>query len=208
MSDIACQGEWYEYQADQPFNHIVTYDELHLRTVALVVEDGKVIDKDRQWSLPCPWDAGHCHAEGLAYLWNVTELDYCPVAVVKEFLGHRLHANVSHSGDSIDSHQAEAIVSAKVEEKIRIRPTGPVSQCGRVVTATNIEDMFLFPILEKDEKGRVLNDNRKHVFTRKIHPSEVDLRKYIANRDEYLYYDITFQAEQEFDTILHQDCLR
>ena len=98
VTDIACQGEWYEYQAGQPLNHIVTfYDELHLRTVTLVAEDDKVIDKDRQWSLPCPWDAGHCHAEGLTYLWNVTEPDYCPVAVVKEFLGHRLHANVSQS---------------------------------------------------------------------------------------------------------------
>ena len=92
-------------------------------------------------------------------------------------------------------------------EKIRIRPTGPLSQCGRVVTATNIEDMFLFPILEMDERGRVLADNRGQVFKRKIHPSEVDLRKYIANRDEYLYFDIASQAERELDTILHQDCL-
>ena len=184
------------------------YDELHLQTVTLVVEDDKVIDKDRQLSLPCPWNDGHCHAEGLTYLWNVTGPEYCPVAVVKEFLGHRLHANVSHSGDSSDSHLAEAIVSAEVEEKIRIQPTGPVSQCGRVVTSTNIEDMFLFPILETDDKGRVLTDNRDQVFERRIHPGEVDLRKYIANRDEYLYYDITSQAEREFDTILHQDCLR
>ena len=51
-------------------------------------------------------------------------------------------------------------------------------------------------------------DNRDQVFTRDVHTSEVDLRKYIANRDEYLYYDITSQAEKEFDTIIHQDCLR
>ena len=30
---------------------------------------------------------------------------------------------------------------------------------------------------------------------------------YIANREEYLYFDITSQAEKEFDAILHQDCL-
>ena len=209
VTDIACQGEWYEYQPDQPQNHIVAfYDELHLRTVTLVIEDDQVIDKDRQLSLPCLWNDGHCHAEGLTYLWNVTGPEYCPVAVVKEFLGHRLHANVSHSGDSSHSHHAEAIVSTEVEEKIRIQPTGPVSQCGRVVTSTNIEDMFLFPILETDDNGRVLTDNRDQVFERRIHPGEVDLRKYIANWDEYLYYDITSQAEREFDTILHQDCLR
>ena len=68
--------------------------------------------------------------------------------------------------------------------------------------------MFLFPVLETDDKGRMLTDNREQVFTRKIHPSEVDIRKYITNRDEYLYYDITSQAEQKFDTILHEDCLR
>ena len=209
VTDIACQGEWYEYQPDKPQNHIVAfYDELHLQTVTLVVEEEKVIDKGRQLSLPCPWNDGHCHAEGLTYLWNVTGPEYCPVAVVKEFLGHRLHANVSQSGDSYDSHHAEAIVSAEAEEKIRIQPTGPVSQCGRVVTSTNIEDMFLFPILETDDKGRVLTDNRDQIFERRIHPGEVDLRKYIANRDEYLYYDITSQAEREFDAILHHDCLR
>ena len=170
----------------------------------MVVEDGKVIDKDRQWSLPCPWDAGHRNAEGLTYLWNVTEPDYCPVTVVKEFLGHRLHANVSNTGDSLDSHQAEAIVSAEVEEMIQIRPAGPLSQFGRVVTATNIEDMFLLPILETDAKGRVLADNRGQVFTRKIHPNEVDLQKYIANRDEYLYYDITSQGCVDSSVVEHQ----
>ena len=76
------------------------------------------------------------------------------------------------------------------------------------MTATNVKDMFLFPIMETDDQGNVLLDNRDRVFTRGIHPSEVDLPKYIANRDEYLYHDITSQAEREFDTILHQDCLR
>ena len=96
VSETACQGEWLEYEANHPLNHMVTYyDELHLRTVNMVVEDGKVVDKDRQWSLPCPWKAGQCHAEGHTYIWNITGPDYCPVAVVKEFLGHRLHQNVS-----------------------------------------------------------------------------------------------------------------
>ena len=44
--------------------------------------------------------------------------------------------------------EAEAIFSSEVGEKIRIRPMGPISQCGRVVMATNIEDMFLFPMTE------------------------------------------------------------
>ena len=68
--------------------------------------------------------------------------------------------------------------------------------------------MYLFPLTEVDNQGDLLVDNRDHAFTRPIHPSEVDLRKYIANRDEYLYFDITSQAEKEFDAILHQDCLR
>ena len=145
--------------------------------------------------------------EGCTYIYNATESEYCPVAVVKEFLGHRLHANIFGHDGSLDSLQAEAIVSSEAGEKVRIRPTGLLSQCGRVVTATNIEDMFLLPILETDERGRVLTDNRGQVFTRKIHPSAVDLHKYIANRDECLYFDITSQAEREFDAILHQHCL-
>ena len=62
--------------------------------------------------------------------------------------------------------------------------------------------------MESDDQGNIVLDNRDRVFTRAIHPSEVDLHKYIANRDEYLYHDITSQAEREFDTILHQHCLR
>ena len=129
--------------------------------------------------------------------------------MVKEFLGHWLYANLSDPNAPEGWRVAEAIVSTEVGEKIRIRPLGPVSQCGRVVTATNVDDMFLFPVLETNETGRhVIMDNRDRMFTRAIHPSEVDLRKYIANGDEYLYFDITSQAEKEFDTILHQDCLR
>ena len=94
----------------------------------MVVEDEEVIDKDRQWSLLCPWEAGQCDAEGHTYIWNVTEPDYCPVAVVKESLRHRLHANISNPDRPLDSHQAEAIVSSEVSEKIQIRPTGPLSQ--------------------------------------------------------------------------------
>ena len=75
------------------------------------------------------------------------------------------------------------------------------------MAATNVDDMFLFPIMETNEQGDIIVDNRDRVFTRTIHPSDVDLRKYIANHDEYLYFDITSQAEKEFDTILHQDCL-
>ena len=85
---------------------------------------------------------------------------------------------------------------------------GPISQCGQVLTATNIEDMFLFPITETNKQGNIVVYNQDRVFTCTIHPSEVDLRKYIANCDEYLCSDITSQAEKEFDTILHQDCLR
>ena len=45
--ETACHGEWLEYEAYHPLNHMVTYyDELHLCTVNMVVEDGKVVDKD------------------------------------------------------------------------------------------------------------------------------------------------------------------
>ena len=142
------------------------------------------------------------------YIWSTMESSYCQVALIKEFLGHRLHANVSDPDAPQDQHQAKAIISTEGGKKIHIRPMGLTSQCGRMVTATNIEDMFLFPVMETDKRDDVLIDNRDRVFNRATHPSEVDLRKYMANRDEYLYYNIASQAEKEFDTILHQDCLR
>ena len=209
VSEIACHGEWIEYEEGQPLNHMVAYyDQVFLQTVKLVVEGEEVVDQRNQWMLPCMWSEGQCYTEGQTYIWDTTEVDYCQVALLKEFLGQRLHANVSEPDAPLDQQPAEAIFSSENGEKIRIRPLGPISQCGRVVTATNIEDMFLFPLMETDEHGKILLDNRDRAFTREIHPSEVDLRKYIANHDEYLYYDITTQAEREFDTILHQDCLR
>ena len=127
VSETACQGEWVEYEEGHPLNHMVAYyDEVHLRTVDMVVESGKIIDKEHQWSLPCPWEAGQCHAEGRTYIWNITEPDYCQV---------RLYANISNPDVPQSPHQAEAIVSSEAGEKIWIRPAGPLSQCGRVVTA-------------------------------------------------------------------------
>ena len=61
---------------------------------------------------------------------------------------------------------------------------------------TKIEDMFLFPISAANHRGELVVDNRDRVFNRLIHPSEVDLRKYIANWDVYLYFDVTSQAEK------------
>ena len=121
-SETTCQGEWVEYEKDQPLNHMVAYyDELHLQTVNMVVEDGVVVDQSRQLSLPCPWDnAGQCIAEGKKYIWNLMEPNYCQVAVVKEFLGHRLHANHSDPDTSHGQRPAKAIVSSEVGEKIRI----------------------------------------------------------------------------------------
>ena len=209
VSETACQGEWEEYDQGHPLNHMVAYYDLFmLQTVTLVVEGDEVVDQRNQWTLPYKWVDGQCHAEGRTYIWNTTGSGYCQVALVREFLGHRLHTNVSEPGFLQDPQKAEAVVSAEGNEKIRLQPLGPSSQCRRVVKVTNVEDMFLFPIMESDEQGNIVLDNRDMVFTREIHPSEVDLRKYIANPDEYLYHDITSQAEREFDTILHQDCLR
>ena len=209
LSETACQGEWFEYVKGQPFYHMVAYyDELHLQTTPLIVKDGTVVDQHRQLMLLCSWETGRCIAESKTYVWNLTESDYCQVAVVKEFLGQRLYANLSDPATPEGQRVAEAIISTEAGEKIWIRPLDSVSQSGRVVMATNVDEMFLFPILETNEQGDAVVDNRDQVFTRTIHPSEVDLCRYIANRDEYLYFDITSQAEKEFDTILHQDCLR
>ena len=74
--ETACQGEWFEYVKDQPLNHMVTYyDELHLQTTSLMIEDGTVVDQNRQLLLPCLWEAGRCIAEGKTYIWNLTEPD-------------------------------------------------------------------------------------------------------------------------------------
>ena len=96
VSETACQGNWFEYEKDRPLSHMIEYyDEVRLQSVNLVMEEGVVIDQDLQQTLPCPWESGQCQAEGRAYLWNLTQPDYCPVAVVREFQGHRLYANLS-----------------------------------------------------------------------------------------------------------------
>ena len=90
--ETACQGKLYEYKANEPLYHVVAfYDEVLVRTVQLYLEKDEVVDQDHQWTLPCSWAAGQCQANGLAYVWNTTKPDYCPVFLVKEFLGERLH---------------------------------------------------------------------------------------------------------------------
>ena len=128
VSETACQGEWVEYDKGHPLNHIVAYyDRVLLQTVNLVVEGEEVVDQRNQWTLPCQWKEGQCHAEGLTYVWNTTDVDYCQVALLKEFLGQRLHANVSDPDAPLDQQPAEAIVSSEGDENIRIRPLGPTS---------------------------------------------------------------------------------
>ena len=163
---------------------VAYYDEVRLQSVNLVMEDGVVVDQDLQRTLPCPWENGQCQAEGRAYLWNLTKPDYCPVAVVREFQGHRLYANLSDPNTAHGQRQGEAVISSGTDEKIRIWPLVSSSQCGRVVVATNVDEMYLFPLTEVNKQGDIIVDNREQAYTRHIHPSEVDLRKYIANRDE------------------------
>ena len=56
---MACQGEWLEYEKDHPLNHMVAYyDEIHLRTVSMVVEGTEIVDQHHQWTLPCPYEDG------------------------------------------------------------------------------------------------------------------------------------------------------
>ena len=147
------------------------------QAVPMFIKDGEVVDGSSQWSLPCPWEAGQGYAEGRTYVWNIRESNYSQITLVREFLGYQLHANISDTDAPQDQHQAEAVISAEVGEKIRARPTGLTSQCGRVLTATNIEAMFLFPVMETDNQGDIVVDKCDRVFTRAIHPSEVDLHK-------------------------------
>ena len=107
-----------EYDKGHPLNHMVAYyDRIMLQTVTLVVEGDEVVDQQNQWTLSCKWIDGQCHAEGGTYIWNTTESQ---VALVREFLGHRLHANVSDPGFLQDPQRAEAVVSAEGNEKIRL----------------------------------------------------------------------------------------
>ena len=100
----------WSIKKNHPLNHTVAYyDEIHLRTVSMVVEDGVVIDQGHQWLLPCPWEAGQCQAKGRMYIWNLMEPDFCQVAVLKKFLGHRLQANISDPDAPQGQHQVEAI---------------------------------------------------------------------------------------------------
>ena len=206
---VGCNGEPIEVYKGFPMARVVSYsDKVLLKEVKLTVEGRDVIDQAKQTRLPCTWLNGGCRAEGTTYVWNITDPGYCHLAVVKKFTGRRLVANTSITLSPDDSLQVQAIVSTDGVEKIRLRDEGPSSQCHRVVIQTNLKDVYLYPLLETNQDGRVLQDNRDSLFERKIHPSEVDLEKYIANRDDFLYHDLTVQAEKEFDAILHQDCLR
>ena len=206
---VGCAGTTREPYKGYPMPRVTAYfDTVTIRNVSLYVEDGRIVDQERQRRLPCKWLDGYCRAEGISYLWSIEDPQYCDVALVKDFEGHRLLANASGEHDVHATRKVEAIVSLGNTEKIRLRDEGPSSQCGRVVIKTNLPGIFLYSLQETDHQGNVILDNRSSAFSRKIHPSEVELEKYIANRDEFLYHDITAQAEREFDALLHQECLR
>ena len=206
---VGCAGANREPYKGYPMPRVTAhFDTITIRNVSLYVEEERMVDRERQRRLPCKWLDGHCRAEGITYIWSIEDPQYCDVALVKDFRGHRLLANASDKRDIHTTRKVEAIVSLENTEKIRLRDEGPSSQCGRVVIRTNLPGIFLYSLQETDNQGNVLLDNRHSAFSRKIHPSEVELEKYIANRDDFLYHDITAQAEREFDALLHQECLR
>ena len=71
-----------------PMDRIVAHsDRVLLKQVRLTIEGEEIVDQERQTRLPCSWLDGRCRAEGITYLWNITDPQYCQLAVVKEFKG-------------------------------------------------------------------------------------------------------------------------
>ena len=85
---IGCYGETFKAYTGLPMPQITVYlDRVTLKTAKLYIKGGEVVDHDHQRRLPYTWVDGHCPEEGVTFLWNVTDPQYCPVAVVNEFLG-------------------------------------------------------------------------------------------------------------------------
>ena len=128
---VGCYGETFKPYTGFPMQHVTAYlDPVALRMTKINVEGEDVVDLDCQRRLPCHWNEGQCRAEGITYLWNVTDPQYCPVAVVKEFQGQQVEANASSSPDTRNVCEVQAIVSADGVEKIRVHNEGQASQCG------------------------------------------------------------------------------
>ena len=128
---VSCYGETLEPYTGFPMHRVTAYlDPVALRMTKINVEGEDVVDLDCQRRLPCHWIEGQCRAEGITYLWNVTDPQYCPVAVVKEFQGQQVEANASASPDTRNARKVQAIVSTDRVEKIWVPDEGQTSQCG------------------------------------------------------------------------------
>lgn len=189
-SEFKCQGNIFSDLSGTQYTDVVVY-----RHDIITVEPIDIHSRDEGLQLmtadglqlPCQIFENNCQTQQGIFVWNY-ERDYCPLARVRRTNLYKLSDT---SGQTIYH-------SSKSDHHITLIDYGQVSMCGQVLTKTNLDNIFLFPL---ETNGTV------EAFRRKIDPSEVNMQLYIDNKIQSVDMHFGDKLVEHFRKTLYNDCV-
>ena len=193
-SELKCSGTTIMINSESIDRAIVFLEEsIIVRKERLIQRnDNSLVAFYENVRLSCPLEDGGCEEGPVTYVWKPPKMDRCHLKVAKTF-----SARLTVSPDV-----SETILMSTDGSKYRFVLGPNLSKCGRSVITTEYSDLFLYDT--RDHEGTV----RPDLFTDKLRPGDVNLRNYIANRDDFLYHLLKDQLRKEFVTVWAHNCQR
>lgn len=188
QGELKCIGTpFYWGKRDDWLSHAVVHEKafITLSNETLIVgKDQQVLAFQDQLRLPCRAPEQACMVEQGTYVWTYTT-EWCPLALLRTV-----------TGSEVSNPDKDKVFMSSDGSLTRLIHQGLVQHCSTPMISTNYPDIFLL-----DEAL-----HSEHQFHRKIRPAEIDLSKYINNRDDFLYSQLSQALSKEFEHLLVSHC--
>ena len=99
-------------------------------------------------------------------------------------------------GLTIKTHK---VVMSTDNSQVRFVVKGTRTECGQEFLATNYPDFLIRDMVINGAPDR-------GVITRELPKDELKLSRFITNRDDFIYHEISRNLRREFATVLHDEC--
>ena len=126
------------------------------------------------------------------YVWEAPDENYCPLYLVKTFVGNIITTNSTN----------DQVIASTDGQAIRLIKRTTEIECNRHVYSTNYPQIFLYPA--NDISGTA----RRDLFTEKLPKGEAQLSVYITNRDDTLYHKLHSEIKREYQAVWADECYR
>ena len=150
--------------------------------------------------LPCSVESKFCVVNGLTFTWHIPMEEHCPLYSVQYFQGEM----ITHSPNKAHS-KIDKVVMSTDNSNVRFVLYGRTIACGQTYYTTNYPEILVREASSSAEAD--IPVAIKGIVSRPVPADEVQLSKFIVNRDDFLIHYIDKQIMKEFATVLRDDCL-